>query len=125
MHNQPCHLVPVISCLVLQGLEFLSLQNVGCSVAACKAVEELIPADSKLAGLHLFNNMSGDEGAGHIARLLARCPMADFKMASSRVGAEGGSSLANALMTGEAGARSKTQEVGLLIADHGHHTLKV
>eukprot|EP00878_Enallax_costatus_P020701 GHUV01021891.1.p1 GENE.GHUV01021891.1~~GHUV01021891.1.p1 ORF type:complete len:429 (+),score=176.02 GHUV01021891.1:75-1361(+) len=82
------------------GLEFLSLQNVGCSVHACKAVEELLPADSKLAGLHLFNNMSGDEGAGHIARLLARCPMADFRMASSRVGATGAISLAKALMAG-------------------------
>lgn len=86
----------------LQGVEFLSLQNVGCSVHACKAVEELLPPNSKLAGLHLFNNMSGDEGAGHIARLLSRCPMADFRMASSRVGPAGGISIAKALMNGEA-----------------------
>lgn len=83
-----------------QGLEFLSLQNVGCSVHACKAVDELLPADSQLAGLHLYNNMSGDEGAAHIARLLGRCPMADFRMASSRVGPAGGISLAKALTTG-------------------------
>eukprot|EP00775_Hariotina_reticulata_P012743 gene12743-12872_t len=52
-------------------------------------------------GLHLFNNMSGDEGAAHIGRLLSRCPgMTDFKMASSRVGPEGGISIAKALSAG-------------------------
>ncbi|KAF8069620.1 RANGAP1 [Scenedesmus sp. PABB004] len=85
------------------GLEFLALQNVGASVHACKAVEELLPPGGALSGLHLFNNMSGDEGAGHIARLLARCPrMADFKMASSRVGAAGGIAIARALAAGGA-----------------------
>eukprot|EP00879_Flechtneria_rotunda_P025913 GHRR01027571.1.p1 GENE.GHRR01027571.1~~GHRR01027571.1.p1 ORF type:complete len:312 (+),score=129.10 GHRR01027571.1:242-1177(+) len=85
----------------IQGLEFLSLQNVGCSVHACKAINELLPAASSLAGLHLFNNMSGDEGAHHIAKLLARSTaMADFKMASSRVGPEGGISIAKALLAG-------------------------
>ncbi|WIA30005.1 hypothetical protein OEZ86_000102 [Tetradesmus obliquus] len=83
------------------GLEFLSLQNVGCSVHACSALAELLPQSARLAGLHLFNNMSGDEGAGHIGSLLLRCPgMADFKMASSRVGPAGGISLAKALMAG-------------------------
>lgn len=85
----------------MQALEFLSLQNVGCSVHACKALSELLPESSALAGLHLFNNMSGDEGASHVAALLARCPaMADFKMASSRVGPAGGISLAKALTGG-------------------------
>jgi large subunit ribosomal protein L31/Ran GTPase-activating protein 1 len=84
-------------------LEFLSLQNVGCSVHACKALAELLPQAASLTGLHLFNNMSGDEGAGHVASLLLRCPgMADFKMASSRVGPAGGISLAKALMAGGA-----------------------
>jgi hypothetical protein len=80
----------------------VSLQNVGCSVHACAALAELLPPASSLAGLHLFNNMSGDEGAGHIARLLARLPgcMADFKMASSRVGPAGGISIAKALGQG-------------------------
>jgi large subunit ribosomal protein L31/Ran GTPase-activating protein 1 len=85
-----------------QGLEFVSLQNVGCSVHACKALSELVPNGSALAGLHLYNNMTGDEGAEHVARLLSRCPgMADFKLASSRVGASGGISIAKALSVGE------------------------
>jgi hypothetical protein len=48
--------------------------------------------------------MSGDEGAGHIAAVLARAPaIADFKMASSRVGPAGGISLAKALSAGGGG----------------------
>jgi hypothetical protein len=70
-------------------------------VHACSALAELLPQAASLAGLHLFNNMSGDEGAGHVASLLLRCPgMCDFKMASSRVGPAGGISLAKALMAG-------------------------
>jgi large subunit ribosomal protein L31/Ran GTPase-activating protein 1 len=96
-----CCALPSAVAAVLQGLEFLSLQNVGCSVHACKALAELLPQAASLAGLHLFNNMSGDEGAGHVASLLLRCPgMSDFKMASSRVGPAGGISLAKALMAG-------------------------
>jgi large subunit ribosomal protein L31/Ran GTPase-activating protein 1 len=92
----------------VQGLEFLSLQNVGCSVHACKALAELLPQAASLAGLHLFNNMSGDEGASHVASLLLRCPgMCDFKMASSRVGPAGGISLAKALMAGAAAAYTR------------------
>jgi hypothetical protein len=85
-----------------EGLEFLSLQNVGASVHACKALGELLVHTQALSGLHLFNNMSGDEGAGHIGALLARCPaMATFKMASSRVGPEGGIALAKGLSASE------------------------
>lgn len=85
----------------MQGLEFLSLQNVGCSVHACKALSELVPAGSALAGLHLYNNMTGDEGAEHVARLLSRCPsMNELKLASSRVGPAGGISIAKALSVG-------------------------
>lgn len=85
----------------MPGLEFVSLQNVGCSVHACNALSELVPNGSALAGLHLYNNMTGDEGAGHVARLLSRCPaMADFKLASSRVGSAGGISIAKALSVG-------------------------
>ncbi len=69
------------------ALESLSLQNVGCSIHACRAVEELLQASQALRQLHLFNNMSADEGAESIARILARAPaMEDFRMASSRVG---------------------------------------
>jgi len=78
-------------------LEYLALKNVGCSVHACAAVEELV-VGGELRGLHLHNNMSGDEGAEHIARVLARARrMQDFRMASSRVGTRGGGALARAL----------------------------
>lgn len=91
-----------------QGLEFVSLQNVGCSVHACAALSELLPPSSALSGLHLFNNMSGDEGAGHVARLLGRLGgMVDFKMASSRVGPAGGISIAKALGAGEGKREAK------------------
>jgi large subunit ribosomal protein L31/Ran GTPase-activating protein 1 len=85
-----------------QGLEFMSLQNVGCSVHACKALAELVPVGSALSGLHLYNNMTGDEGAEHVARLLSRCPgFTELKLASSRVGPAGGISIAKALSAGE------------------------
>jgi large subunit ribosomal protein L31/Ran GTPase-activating protein 1 len=97
-HVYPC-------CPLLQeGLEFLSLQNVGCSVNACKAVAELLVHSAALKGLHLFNNMSDNEGAAHIASVLARAPaMQDFKMASSRVGPAGGCALAKGLSAGGCG----------------------
>jgi large subunit ribosomal protein L31/Ran GTPase-activating protein 1 len=77
------------------------LQNVGCSVHACKAVAELLRHTAALTGLHLFNNMSGDEGATYISTVLARAPaMADFRMASSRVGPAGGIALAQGLSAG-------------------------
>jgi len=91
----------------------VSLQNVGCSVHACNALSELVPAGSALAGLHLYNNMTGDEGAEHVARLLARCPtMADFKLASSRVGPAGGISIAKALSVGKEGQSPGGQRSG-------------
>jgi large subunit ribosomal protein L31/Ran GTPase-activating protein 1 len=81
-----------------EALESLAFQNVGCSVHGCAALEELLVSTHALRRLHLYNNMSGDEGAAHVARLLARCPsMEDFRMVSSRVGAAGGAALAAAL----------------------------
>eukprot|EP00892_Ulva_mutabilis_P012690 jgi/Ulvmu1/9794/UM056_0034.1 len=81
-------------------LEGLYLQNIGCSVNACKAVAELVKCDS-LKLLHLFNNMSDNAGAEHIASLLARnSQMQDFKMVSSRVGSKGGAALCSALAGG-------------------------
>ena len=82
-------------------LESIAFQNVGCSVHGCAAVDEIMQSTTSLKRLHLLNNMSGDEGAVSIANVLARCPaMEDFKMASSRVGAEGGKALAKALTAG-------------------------
>lgn len=81
-----------------ESLESIAFQNVGCSVHGCAAVDELMQCTGSLKRLHLLNNMSGDEGAASIARVLSRCPaMEDFKMASSRVGADGGIALAKAL----------------------------
>lgn len=83
------------------GLESLSLQNIGCSVHACAAVAELLAHCTTLRQLHLFNNMSDNEGAAHIAKVLSWSKdMTDFKMVSSRVGPEGGAALAEALMAG-------------------------
>lgn len=52
-------------------LEALYLKNIGCSVNACKAVAELVGCSS-LQLLHLFNNMSDNEGASAIATLVKR-----------------------------------------------------
>ncbi|GAX80862.1 hypothetical protein CEUSTIGMA_g8297.t1 [Chlamydomonas eustigma] len=83
------------------ALESLALQNVGCSIHACRAVEELLQASQALKQLHLFNNMSADEGAEYIAKILSRAPlMEDFRMVSSRVGPRGGSALALGLTSG-------------------------
>jgi hypothetical protein len=56
-----------------RALQALYLQNIGCSVHACRAVHELVTCTT-LQKLHLFNNMSGDDGASAIAALLARNP---------------------------------------------------
>ena len=50
-------------------LQALYLKNIGCSVNACKAVAELV-GSKNLQLLHLFNNMSDNEGASAIASLL-------------------------------------------------------
>jgi hypothetical protein len=85
---------------------------VGCSIHACRAVEKLLQASQALKQLHLFNNMSADEGAESIAKILSRAPlMEDFRMVSSRVGPAGGSALALGLTTG-------VLMMGLLVDQH-------
>jgi Ran GTPase-activating protein (RanGAP) involved in mRNA processing and transport len=81
------------------ALASLEVRNVGCSVHGCAALDELLAgAALPLRRLVLVNNMSGDEGAVSIARVLARCPaLEEFRMVSSRVGAEGGRALVAAL----------------------------
>lgn len=54
-------------------LKGLHLKNIGCSVAACAAVNELVQCTT-LEVLRLHNNMSGDQGASAIANLLSRSP---------------------------------------------------
>ncbi|KFM28037.1 RAN GTPase-activating protein 1 [Auxenochlorella protothecoides] len=76
----------------------LPFGNVGCSVHGCAALDELLPAPAALRALRLYNNMSGDEGARHIAALLRRAPaLQEFSMVSSRVGTDGGAALFAAL----------------------------
>ncbi|PNH05943.1 RAN GTPase-activating protein 1 [Tetrabaena socialis] len=89
--------------LALQNapLASLSLQNVGLSVHACAATAQLLAAPGRLTRLQLYNNMSDDAGAAHIAGLLARAPlMEDLRFASSRVGPAGGIALARGLAAG-------------------------
>jgi hypothetical protein len=52
-------------------LQALYLKNIGCSVNACKAVAQLVSCTS-LQLLHLFNNMSDNEGATAISTLVQR-----------------------------------------------------
>jgi large subunit ribosomal protein L31/Ran GTPase-activating protein 1 len=49
-------------------LESIAFQNVGLSVHGCEALDELMPNTASLRRLHLYNNMSGDEGASAIGR---------------------------------------------------------
>ena len=52
-----------------ERLRFLGLRNVGCSINACKALQTLLNQTSSLSSIHLYNNMSGDEGASAIAEV--------------------------------------------------------
>ena len=51
------------------GLQELAFQNVGCSIRACQAVQELVKHPQELRRLHLHNNMSDDAGAAAIAEV--------------------------------------------------------
>lgn len=51
------------------GLQRLAFQNVGCSIRACQAVAELVQNSGELRALHLYNNMSDNEGAIAIAQV--------------------------------------------------------
>ena len=67
-----------------EALESIAFGNVGCSIHGCRAVDELLQNTGSLKRLHLYNNMSGDEGAAAIARLLARSPQ--VRWGSRRMG---------------------------------------
>jgi hypothetical protein len=111
--HAPPSIPPLLPALLQTSLEELSLQNVGCSIFACKAVEELTAACASLRMLHLFNNMSDNAGAQHVAAILARSPnMQDFRMASSRVGPQGGIALAKSLSVSEWPAGAQAGAVG-------------
>lgn len=89
---------------------------------ACHAIAELIIEPGSLRSLQLYNNMSDNDGAAAIAGLLTRAPlMADFRMASSRVGALGGIALAQALTTGEKLSPPSSVLASASPADNGQH----
>ena len=50
-------------------LQHIAFQNVGCSINACRAVGELLQNSQELRSLHLYNNMSDNEGAIAIAQV--------------------------------------------------------
>jgi Ran GTPase-activating protein (RanGAP) involved in mRNA processing and transport len=80
-------------------LESIAFRNIGCSVNACKAIGELLGCRETLKKIHLYNNMSDDEGAIAIANLIRSMPkIEDFMMVSSRVKQVGGQTLAGAFM---------------------------
>lgn len=91
-----------------KGLRSLKFQNNGISKEAAAAIVEILPDESaaSLRRLHFFNNMTGDLGAAHLARLLAKCTnMEDFRCSSTRVGAQGGAAMAQALAGATQGLR--------------------
>ena len=59
--------------LTQAGLESVAFQNVGCSIHACEAVNELMPTAEALHTFHFFNNMSDNEGAAAIAQVSKAC----------------------------------------------------
>ncbi len=80
-------------------LESIAFRNIGCSVAACKAILNLLGCKETLRRIHLYNNMSDDEGAFAIASLIEQLPkLEDFMMVSSRVKQDGGQALARTLV---------------------------
>ena len=85
--------------LRLPSLRHLSLHNVGASPDAVRALDELLGDNAaNLTGLRLKNNMSDDEGALSIARIVSRAQgLEEFKMASSRVKEAGCVALCKAL----------------------------
>ena len=69
--SSACHVAAITdTALLLQpALEELAVQNVGCSVNACKSLAELVQHAQDLRTLRLYNNMSDDAGATSIAEV--------------------------------------------------------
>ena len=51
------------------ALEEVAFENVGLSIAACRALSELLMQPGHLRLLHFRNNMSDDEGAIALAQV--------------------------------------------------------
>jgi len=81
----------------MSGLEMIVFMNNGLSELSIRLLAEFLPTEN-LRVLHFHNNMSGPGGAKAAAEIIAKCPMLeDFRMSSSRVSAEGGLPLIQAL----------------------------
>lgn len=69
-----------------------------CSAQALAALSELLAAKAELRQLHLWNGMSGDDGAVNLCPLLeSAVKLEDFKFGYSRVASRGGVAVAQAL----------------------------
>ncbi|KAI3890405.1 hypothetical protein MKX03_028227, partial [Papaver bracteatum] len=80
------------------NLEDLYLINADITSQAAKAVSELISSTKKLKILHFHYNMTGDEGAVHIAKVVEGSPaLEDFRCSSTSLGEKGGISLVEAI----------------------------
>ena len=81
----------------------LFLENNGLSAEACRDVADLFlqgnsTPNLSLKTLHFYNNMSGDGGGEHVARLVKRCSdLEDFRLGSTRCLEKGGTALGLAL----------------------------
>jgi large subunit ribosomal protein L31/Ran GTPase-activating protein 1 len=97
--------------LVRHTVKELLFNNDGMSAAACEQLaDELLESgaasESKLGGgvtlklnkFHIYNNLSENEGAKHIARILKASPeIKDIRISSTRIRGEGGVVLAKSL----------------------------
>ena len=93
-------LMPVLS--AIPNVEHLFVQDVGLSAKACENLAEVLLKDRtspmKLKTLRFWNNMSGDDGAKAIAKLVEQCPeLSDFRWSSTRGGRAAGVALCEAL----------------------------
>ncbi|KAK9757212.1 hypothetical protein RND81_01G148500 [Saponaria officinalis] len=80
------------------SLEELYLMNDEISKDAARALSELLPSTEMLKVLHFHKNMTGDGGALAITEVVKRSPLLeDFRCSSTRVDADGGVALSNAL----------------------------
>lgn len=84
-------------------LRALYLENDGLSAEACSDVADYllsaVPNNTlSLRTLHFYNNMSGDGGGEHVARIVKCCPdLEDFRLGSTRCLEKGGTALGHAL----------------------------
>jgi Ran GTPase-activating protein 1 len=68
------------------------------SLTVCVCARAMVVA--RLRVLHFFNNMSGNDGAKAVARIVCASPLLeDLRFASTRGGHDGGMALAEALCT--------------------------